>query len=735
MKPGLTRKILSAVLLLTVALLVAFSIEHNSLIVKLVKYTNEVSGDETIHIERYSYGKTTPIILGAIKNPHNAYVDLKLRFRADSTEGYPNVFQTAPVNRGMRMETSGSTAAIIVPNVSVPGGAEALILNTALKTGQWYELEIEALNGAYVRAKLDGHSVVDYVSSGLAMETSQIMIGGGFDESRTFRGVMENVSVTKGHHIKYWNLFVSFVISISIIWIVKIFCVGIFDIVPAQLRALVMSRVTYVGVIKNIEAKTFIFYGALVSILSLYSIYFTFPHHVINKTSGVFSVFFGLALIYVAAKYILNLDVKLDKKTYTMQLLRNLSIILISLLVMQKYNTYEFRFSTISFFAGFPFGNFTDFYASSTYSFTGGWSNALTANGYFPLANLIGMVFGYLMGWNGVILNQKLAQVVYLIFFIACFAPIAIKLARSSISNNTKFYFVAITFLSYPVLFLYERGNYVLITFFLLQIYFLTKHTRLKLIMLSLIFSLKLLNLIFIPLLFKKSGKQALQVIGLSCAIQLTSILVLSFIYGHLGLEVIQQTITNAMGGSNFTDGMKMIAGGGIDAVYVSINHLLNGQIKDGYSEIKNLRLVGMPLVAVLMMSYFYKTRSYFSEVKYVVFSILLLYIFHPLAVDYNLIIIYLVFAIVVLDESLVHEQYNRLVGFLSLYLIGFYFFPIVGVACCGEPAIPGKVVPLTIRPFVLLFLSLIILWQLWRSPKNPVLSSAANPNSLDDLR
>ena len=142
------------------------------------------------------------------------------------------------------------------------------------------------------------------------------------------------------------------------------------------------------------------------------------------------------------------------------------------------------------------------------------------------------------MGWNGVILNQKLAQVVYLIFFIACFAPIAIKLARSSISNNTKFYFVAITFLSYPVLFLYERGNYVLITFFLLQIYFLTKHTRLKLIMLSLIFSLKLLNLIFIPLLFKKSGKQALQVIGLSCAIQLTSILVLSFIYGHLGRQL-----------------------------------------------------------------------------------------------------------------------------------------------------------------------------------------------------
>jgi len=82
------------------------------------------------------------------------------------------MYFTAPVNRGMRMEISGSTAAIIVPDLAVKGGLRGLTLTTALKAGQWYVLEVEALNGAYVRAKLDGQNVANYAGVGLSMETS-----------------------------------------------------------------------------------------------------------------------------------------------------------------------------------------------------------------------------------------------------------------------------------------------------------------------------------------------------------------------------------------------------------------------------------------------------------------------------------------------------------------------------------------------------------------------------------
>ncbi len=154
---------------------------------------------DVISVAPYIYGQTPLVWLGEIMNPDNAYIHLKLRFRTDSTEGNPNVFQTAPVNRGMRMEISGSTAAIVVPDLSVPGGLKGLTLTTELKTGQWYALEIEALNGAFVRVTLDGNQVSDYASAGLSMETSQLLIGRGFDASRTFRGRIENITITKGN--------------------------------------------------------------------------------------------------------------------------------------------------------------------------------------------------------------------------------------------------------------------------------------------------------------------------------------------------------------------------------------------------------------------------------------------------------------------------------------------------------------------------------------------------------
>lgn len=158
-----------------------------------------------ISAENYIYGRTLPILLGDLE-PSDAYINLKLKFRTDSTDGYPNLFQTAPVNRGMRMEILGSTAAIVVPDKSVPGGLRGLTVTTMLKTGQWYQLEVEALNGSYIRVKLDGKDVAAYVGAGIAMETSEILVGGGFDTARIFRGQIDNISLEKGNRPKSWTL-------------------------------------------------------------------------------------------------------------------------------------------------------------------------------------------------------------------------------------------------------------------------------------------------------------------------------------------------------------------------------------------------------------------------------------------------------------------------------------------------------------------------------------------------
>ncbi|PPK74164.1 hypothetical protein B0F87_11195 [Methylobacter tundripaludum] len=193
-------KILAAVLFVAIATLGAYSMDAAFWISgHLPTAKSAVDTLETIHVAEYDSGKRSPIAFGEIKNPDNAYARIKLRFRVESTEGYPNLFQTAPVNLGMRMEISGSTAAIVVRDLAEPSGVKGLTLTTELKTGQWYELEIEALNGGFIRALLNSHPVFNYAGASLSMDTSQLLVGGGFDASRAFRGQIEDISVIKGN--------------------------------------------------------------------------------------------------------------------------------------------------------------------------------------------------------------------------------------------------------------------------------------------------------------------------------------------------------------------------------------------------------------------------------------------------------------------------------------------------------------------------------------------------------
>jgi hypothetical protein len=160
----------------------------------------EVSDNRaTVDAAPYTYGKTIPISLGLIQNSKNSYFHLKLQFRADSVAGSHNVFQTAPLNHGIRMEISGSTAQLNVANSSVPAGIKKLVLTTTLNTGQWYTLGVEALNGSFVKVRFDGKDVVNYRDSDISIETSELLVGSGFDVSRVFRGEIRNISILKGN--------------------------------------------------------------------------------------------------------------------------------------------------------------------------------------------------------------------------------------------------------------------------------------------------------------------------------------------------------------------------------------------------------------------------------------------------------------------------------------------------------------------------------------------------------
>ena len=198
-----------SVLLLTLALTLTAGIAGGYLFVKNIwvkasSETNIIS--DVMSAPSFIYGESTPINFGNIKTVDDAYIKLTLRFRVDDTDGYPNLFQTDGFNSGMRLEISGSTAAIIVPDLVLAGdGLRVFTLTKRLQKGMWYTLNVEAFNASHIRATLNDVLVVDESVPGLAMGTSEILVGRGFDSTRSFRGSIKDISLTKGTTRKSWK--------------------------------------------------------------------------------------------------------------------------------------------------------------------------------------------------------------------------------------------------------------------------------------------------------------------------------------------------------------------------------------------------------------------------------------------------------------------------------------------------------------------------------------------------
>jgi hypothetical protein len=199
MKSKIKIRVAMITLLLALSILAVHLVNLSGLIrSNLPQVDDFIDNPETTSVSQVINGNT-PIRLGKLEKTENAYFRLKLNFRLDNAEGFPNLFQTAAFNSGLRIEFNGTTAAIIVADSSVKEGCRVINLSNAINIGQWYKLEVVALNGGYVRVFLNEQNVVDASSTGISMAMSQILVGGGFDKTRLFRGQIDNISLTKGN--------------------------------------------------------------------------------------------------------------------------------------------------------------------------------------------------------------------------------------------------------------------------------------------------------------------------------------------------------------------------------------------------------------------------------------------------------------------------------------------------------------------------------------------------------
>ncbi len=190
-----TRLLLFAVLLgIFIAALVASLLSHHQWESKYL-----IENIQTLNPSSYIYNKTSPINIGKHQNANSAFIDLKLRFRVlKNSSGYPNLFQTAPENSGIRMEFLNNTASLVIPDKSMVGGLRGIVISSNIKLGQWYDLDIDALNGSYVSIYLDGKRIELYKSPGINFSMTEILIGQGFNSTRKFEGEIKDISIGYG---------------------------------------------------------------------------------------------------------------------------------------------------------------------------------------------------------------------------------------------------------------------------------------------------------------------------------------------------------------------------------------------------------------------------------------------------------------------------------------------------------------------------------------------------------
>lgn len=185
-----------------------------ALLVGLLAYSGAssfkpLSNDLVLDSLRYQYGRTPTISLGGIQGSGRHYINLKFNFRAREFNSldHQNLFQTGPENTGVRLEMSGDVPVLIFKDKVVSGDATSIPIEKHIEKDTWNRLELEVRDQAFIRLKVNGTLVLDYVSHGLMVNMTDIKLGSGYDSSRSFKGDIKDIALTKATYFKNISYF------------------------------------------------------------------------------------------------------------------------------------------------------------------------------------------------------------------------------------------------------------------------------------------------------------------------------------------------------------------------------------------------------------------------------------------------------------------------------------------------------------------------------------------------
>lgn len=133
-------------------------------------------------------------------------VEIRFKMKAHSITEYNNVFQTAAVNTGIRLELAKPSILALIVGSRGPEGFKGFILTRSLELNKWHSVHIKISRDKRLKVSLDNRTVVDSPERDIYFNLSDIALGTGFSRTRPFDGSIGNFSMTARFFEKRYSL-------------------------------------------------------------------------------------------------------------------------------------------------------------------------------------------------------------------------------------------------------------------------------------------------------------------------------------------------------------------------------------------------------------------------------------------------------------------------------------------------------------------------------------------------
>ena len=148
----------------------------------------------------------------------DAIYNFQFRFKYhDGGQLYPNLFQTSNFNKGLRMEFGPDMAALIYncSKTCKPNGYNVIVLSKYINFSSDNYVDINLKQGKYIKVKVNSGPEMVIRRPPPNIELDNILVGSGFDNTRSFSGEIGVFNLTVSSDKKnYLNTFYFWILLI-----------------------------------------------------------------------------------------------------------------------------------------------------------------------------------------------------------------------------------------------------------------------------------------------------------------------------------------------------------------------------------------------------------------------------------------------------------------------------------------------------------------------------------------